>query len=65
MSEVTATATNNRGFFGEGNYPGIFGWIFLTDHKRSGLLYFWCIITFSSSSICTAVSMSCPLRPRA
>ena len=46
MSEVTATATNDRGFFGEGNYPGIFGWIFSTDHKRIGLLYFWSVTAF-------------------
>jgi cytochrome c oxidase subunit 1 len=46
MSEVTATATGDRGFFGEAKYSGIFGWIFSTDHKRIGLLYFWCIITF-------------------
>jgi cytochrome c oxidase subunit I len=46
MSDVTATATSNRGFFDEGNYPGILGWLLTTDHKRIGLLYFWCIVTF-------------------
>jgi len=46
MSEVTTPAAGSRGFFGEGNYPGIFGWIFSTDHKRIGLLYFWCIVAF-------------------
>jgi cytochrome c oxidase subunit 1 len=46
MSDVTATATSDRGFFSEAKYPGIFGWIFSTDHKRIGLLYFWCIVTF-------------------
>jgi cytochrome c oxidase subunit 1 len=46
MSDVTATATSDRGFFGEANYSGIFGWIFSTDHKRIGLLYFWCIVVF-------------------
>jgi cytochrome c oxidase subunit 1 len=46
MSDVTATATADRGFFGEAKYSGIFGWIFSTDHKRIGLLYFWCIVTF-------------------
>jgi len=35
-----------RGFFDEARYPGIFGWIFSTDHKRIGLLYLWCIVTF-------------------
>ena len=46
MSDVAAPATGNRGFFGEARYPGIFGWIFSTDHKRIGLLYFWCIFFF-------------------
>src|SRR5210317_12043 len=46
MSDVTATATSNRGFFDEGDYPGILGWLLTTDHKRIGLLYFWCIVTF-------------------
>ena len=46
MSEITAPATSDRGFFGEAKYPGIFGWIFSTDHKRIGLLYFWCIFVF-------------------
>ncbi len=46
MSEMTAPATSDRGFFGESRYPGIFGWIFSTDHKRIGLLYFWCIFFF-------------------
>ena len=46
MSDVTTTATSDRGFFDEGQYPGIFAWLLSTDHKRIGLLYFWCIITF-------------------
>jgi len=58
MSDVTATATNNRGFFGESNYPGIFGWLLSTDHKRIGLLYFWCIVTF----FCVGVFLGLLLR---
>jgi cytochrome c oxidase subunit 1 len=46
MSDMTATATSDRGFFDEAKYSGIFGWIFSTDHKRIGLLYFWCIVAF-------------------
>lgn len=46
MSEVTAPATSNRGFFDEGNYSGIFRWLLSTDHKRIGLMYFWCIVAF-------------------
>ena len=38
-------AATGRGFFDEGRYPGIFGWIFSTDHKRIGLLYLWSIGT--------------------
>ncbi len=58
MSEVTATASNDRGFFGEGNYPGIFGWIFSTDHKRIGLLYFWSVTIF----FCVGVLLGLLLR---
>ncbi len=50
MSETTPTAVD-RGFFGEANYPGILGWIFSTDHKRIGLLYFWCIVVFFSVGV--------------
>lgn len=46
MTETHSATQTGRGFMGEGNYPGIFGWIFSTDHKRIGLLYFWCIIAF-------------------
>jgi hypothetical protein len=58
MSDVTTSATSDRGFFGEANYPGIFGWIFSTDHKRIGLLYFWCIVTF----FCVGVLLGLLLR---
>ncbi len=46
MSDTPSAAVAERGFFGEGQYPGIFGWIFPTDHKRIGLLYFWAIVAF-------------------
>ncbi|MDT8442088.1 MAG: cbb3-type cytochrome c oxidase subunit I [Desulfuromonadales bacterium] len=46
MNETAATAATGRGFFAEGRYPSVFGWIFSTDHKRIGLLYLWCIVTF-------------------
>ena len=46
MSETTAPATGERGFFDEAQYSGIFGWLLSTDHKRIGLMYFWCIVTF-------------------
>ena len=37
---------NDRGFLGDKKAPGFLGWIFSTDHKRIGLLYFWSIVTF-------------------
>ena len=36
----------SRGFLDEARYPGLFGWIFSTDHKRIGLLYLWSIVAF-------------------
>ena len=46
MSESAPATASGRGFFAEPRYPGIFGWIFSTDHKRIGLLYLWSIVTF-------------------
>ena len=46
MSYPSPPAGDGRGFFDEPRYPGIFGWIFSTDHKRIGLLYLWSIVTF-------------------
>ena len=46
MTYNTAAPAADRGFLGEAKYPGIFGWIFSTDHKRIGLLYLWSIVTF-------------------
>ena len=46
MSIAAPSTENSRGFLGEARYPGIFGWILSTDHKRIGLLYLWCIVTF-------------------
>jgi len=45
MSVSQTPALTDRGFFAEARYPGIFGWIFSTDHKRIGLLYLWSIGT--------------------
>lgn len=46
---MTTEATDKvyKSFFEEkGGRKGIFAWIFSTDHKRIGLLYFYSIITF-------------------
>jgi len=58
MSETTVPATNERGFFDEAQYSGIFGWLLSTDHKRIGLMYFWCIVTF----FCVGVLLGLLLR---
>ena len=58
MSDVTATAADNRGFLDDKIYPGVFNWLLSTDHKRIGLLYFWCIVFF----FCFAVFLGLLLR---
>jgi len=42
---MTDTPAAARGFF-VSDRPGLLGWIFSTDHKRIGLLYFWSILVF-------------------
>ena len=37
MSETTSTSADH-GFFGEANYPGIFGWIFSTVGAFGGIM---------------------------
>jgi len=44
MSNTQATL-QDRGFLADSKYPGIFGWIFSTDHKRIGLLYLYSVMT--------------------
>ncbi|MEJ2700539.1 MAG: hypothetical protein P8Z70_12890, partial [Desulfuromonadales bacterium] len=46
MAAAIEAAGGDRGFLSGGKYPGIFGWIFSTDHKRIGLLYFYSVLTF-------------------
>ncbi len=44
---LNSTNTDDRGFLApSADYSGIFSWIFSTDHKRIGLLYFWSIVAF-------------------
>jgi cytochrome c oxidase subunit I len=49
---VTHSAMLDRGFLAEGKYPGIFGWIFSTDHKRIGLLYLYSTLTMFAVGVC-------------
>ena len=48
MSEMQFAPVNDRGFLDpkHSKYPGIFGWIFSTDHKRIGLLYLYAAMAF-------------------
>ncbi len=48
----THSAPLDRGFLAEGKYPGIFGWIFSTDHKRIGLLYLYSTLTMFVVGVC-------------
>ena len=43
---MSESLVNDRGFLGDKKAPGCLGWIFSTDHKRIGLLYFWSIVSF-------------------
>jgi len=54
MTDVSAAA---RGFF-VSDRPGLFGWIFSTDHKRIGLLYFWSILGF----FCVGITLGLLIR---
>ncbi len=47
MADASIHIAADRGFFENSNRCcGIRAWIFSTDHKRIGLLYFWCIAGF-------------------
>src|SRR5208283_434336 len=38
-------------------YPGVFGWIFTTDHKRVGLLYLISTLSFFAVGVCLGLIM--------
>ena len=40
-----------------GKYPGIFGWMFTTDHKRIGLLYLGSTFAFFLVGVCLGLTM--------
>src|SRR5512146_3003831 len=40
-----------------GRYPGIFGWIFTTDHKRIGLLYLGSTLSFFAVGVLLGLVM--------
>jgi cytochrome c oxidase subunit 1 len=58
MSYPPTPADSGRGFLGTPHRPGILGWILSTDHKRIGLMYLWCIVTF----FCVGVLLGLLLR---
>ena len=41
-----ATTSRNRGFWSDTGKTGIAAWLFSTDHKRIGLLYFYSVLGF-------------------
>ena len=43
-----------------GRYPGIFGWIFTTDHKRIGLLYLGSTLSFFAVGVLLAHHVPTP-----
>lgn len=43
--------------------PGILGWLLATDHKRIGVLYFFCIATFFSLAVIFGVLMRIHMLP--
>ncbi|SMO70426.1 cytochrome c oxidase subunit 1 [Saccharicrinis carchari] len=45
----------------KGRYKGILGWIFSTDHKRIGLLYFYTIIGFFITGLFLGLAMKLEL----
>ena len=40
-----------------GKYPGIFGWLFTTDHKRIGLLYLISTLSFFFVGVTLGLTM--------
>jgi len=45
-STAQVQATTDRGFWSDTGKSGIGAWIFSTDHKRIGLLYFYSVLSF-------------------
>src|SRR5512144_725341 len=44
-------------YHAERTYPGIFGWLFTTDHKRIGLLYLISTLSFFFVGVCLGLAM--------
>ncbi len=40
-----------------GGYPGIFGWLFTTDHKRIGMLYLATMLSFFFVGVCLGLTL--------
>ena len=46
MNDTIASIEGGRGFWTDSGKSGIGAWIFSTDHKRIGLLYFYSVLAF-------------------
>lgn len=59
MAESRRGPIGDRGFLDpkHSKYPGIFGWIFSTDHKRIGLLYLYSAMVFFLIGVMIGVGM--------
>ena len=59
MPNAQAATVSDRGFLDpkHSKYPGIFGWIFSTDHKRIGLLYLYSAMALFLVGVALAMCM--------
>jgi cytochrome c oxidase subunit 1 len=59
MSEAQQVTVSDRGFLDprHSKYPWVFGWVFSTDHKRIGLLYFYSTLGFFLMAVILGMSM--------
>ncbi len=48
---------NHSFYAAPGRYPGIFGWLFTTDHKRIGILYLISTLSFFAVGACLGLTM--------